>query len=123
MLSAQSTADSAAIRRLSVAAHSQKPFGFCASCRTYDLDLLLSRRIHVAGRLLRALQHVDVLAGDGCNQLFILRGAVQLNVKREGMAVEDGRLQQHQRRHVQLALHDAAEMALNALFHGGQRRR
>ncbi len=87
-----------------------------------NLDLLLSGRIHIAGRLFPALQHVDVLAGNGSHHLGGLRGRVQFNVKRKRVSVEDGCLQQHQRRYAQLVLHNAAEMPHNAALHRCQRR-
>ena len=72
MLSAHSTAVRAAIRRLSDAAHSQKPAGMLRIATRKYLNLLLSRRIHVARRLIPALQQVNVLAGKRCRQLFHL---------------------------------------------------
>src|SRR5271157_1418059 len=62
-----------------------------------------------------------MLAGKRRRQFLNLRGLLQLNVQRERMPVEDGRLQQHQRRYGQPSVHDALEVALNTALHGSKR--
>src|SRR5271157_6034293 len=52
----------------------------------------------------------------GC-QLFYLCGLLQFNIQRERVPMEDGGLQQHQRRYHRLIVHQAPEVALDKAFH------
>src|SRR5689334_14396236 len=62
-----------------------------------------------------------MLTGYRGDQLFVLRRVLKLNVKREGVPMKDGRLEQHQGRYGQLIAHKGVEVTPNAGFHRGER--
>ena len=98
MFSAHSTAVAAAIRRLSEAAHSQRPFGQAGVGLDRNQNIALSRRIHVAGRLFRQTRDGHMLPGQRLGDAIDLDRLFHLDMQGKGVSVEDRRLQQQQRR-------------------------
>ena len=97
MVSAHSTAVTAAMRRLSEAAHSQTPLGWLASGDDRDLNIALSCSVHVGGSVFGSVRDVDMLPGQGLRNAFDVRRLFEFDVNREGVSVKDGSLHQQQR--------------------------